>query len=120
MRNIVWRTPGISFTSSTAASVTHPLSNESVVTSLAVMNGMTIWTSSWVVGSYVSWTSFSTTDCETFSGSTRAKMLTISCRASASSDSWYGRYIIDRESPYTVNEKPAFAGGAACASVNDV
>ena len=48
---MVRRTPGRSFTSSTDASVTQPLSSVSVVTSLAVSNGMTICTNSLVAGS---------------------------------------------------------------------
>src|SRR5262249_61334306 len=50
-RNIVRRKPGSSFTSSTDASVTQPLSTVNVLTSLFVSNGMTIWTSSSVDGS---------------------------------------------------------------------
>ena len=42
IRNMVRRTPGNSLTSSTEASVIQPLSIVSVVTSLTVMNGMTI------------------------------------------------------------------------------
>src|SRR5262249_57449727 len=52
-RNIVRRTPGSSFTSSTDASVTQPLSTVNVLTSLLLSNGMTIWISSSVDGSYV-------------------------------------------------------------------
>ena len=43
-------------------------------------------------------------------------MSTISSRASASSLCLYGRYIIDRESPYTSNENPASAGRDFCCS----
>src|SRR5215467_13935589 len=82
-RNIVRRTPGSSFTSSTDASVTQPLSTVNVLTSLLVSNGMTIWISSLVAGSYVSLTSFLTTSSATLSGSTSSNISTISLIASS-------------------------------------
>src|SRR5271165_1884852 len=54
----------------------------------------------------MSLTSFLTTSGATFAGSTSSNMSTMSWRASFSWSDLYGRYIIDRESPYTANEKP--------------
>src|SRR5271165_2945285 len=63
-RNIVRCTPGRSFTSSTDASVTQPLSTVSVITSVLVMNGMTTWISSLVSGSKIIFTSLFTTSSD--------------------------------------------------------
>ena len=108
-------TPGSSLiVFSTEASVTQPLSNFSVVTSLAVINGMITCTSSLVSGSYVS----------------------LSIFLNHCSRLWRGRYQFEHvnhevaslrflvlfigqvhhgaaESPYTAKEKPESAGREA-------
>jgi hypothetical protein len=56
--------PGV--LSSTDASVTQPLSTVNVMTSVLVMNGMTIWTSSLVTGSKIIFTSLFTNSSATF------------------------------------------------------
>src|SRR5215475_8613419 len=58
----------------------------------------------------MSLTSFLTTSAATFSGSTSSNISAIALVASSFWSKLYGRYIIDRESPYTANEKP----GADC------
>ncbi len=69
-------TPGSSFTSSTEASVTQPLSTVKVVTSLLLMNGMMTLMSSLVSGSKINFTSCFTSSSATFSGMTRPKSST--------------------------------------------
>src|SRR5678815_1898745 len=54
----------------------------------------------------MSFTSFLSTPAATFSGNTSSNISTIALVASSFWVSMYGRYIIERESPYTANEKP--------------
>src|SRR5215510_14680757 len=54
----------------------------------------------------MSFTSFWTTPAATFSGNTSSNISTIALVASSFWVSMYGRYIMERESPYTANEKP--------------
>src|SRR5215475_8961379 len=59
-------------------------------------------------------TSLLTTSSETFSGSTSSNISTISLIASSLCSDLYGRYIIDRESPYTANEKAELPPRLVC------
>src|SRR5215475_12674105 len=54
----------------------------------------------------MSLTSFLTTSGATFAGNTSSNISTIASVASCFCVSMYGRYIIERESPYTAKEKP--------------
>src|SRR5262245_43068926 len=113
-RNTVRCTPGSSFTSSTEASVTQPLSSVNVMTSDLDSNGMTTLISSLVTGSKVNFTSLFTTASATLSGMTRPNISTNSLLSSGC-PSLYGRYIIGRESPYAANEKAESAAvGGGC------
>src|SRR5215510_2015880 len=106
-------TPGSNFTSSTVASVTQPLSTFNVMTSVFVMNGMTIWMSSLVTGSKIIFTSRCTTASAIFSGMTRPNISTNSLTRSGR-PALVGRYIIGRVSPTAAKEKPLLVA-AACA-----
>src|SRR5262245_65019567 len=67
----------------------------------------------------MSFTSFLTTSAATFSGNTSSNMSTIALVASSFCSDLYGRYIIERESPYTANEKPdagCFVAGLSSAT----
>ena len=64
----------------------------------------------------VSLTYFWTSPFASGGGATSSNISTMRSRACGSSSCLYGRYIIERESPYTANEKPESAGReAACA-----
>ena len=78
--------------------MTQPLSTVNVMTSVFVMNGMTIWMSSLVAGSKIIFTSFFTTSSATLSGMTSPNISTNSWVRSGF-PSLDGRYIIGRESP---------------------
>src|SRR5262249_45103390 len=83
------------------------------------MNGMITCVSSFVAGSYMSLTSFLTTSGATFAGNTSSNISTIALVASSFWSRLYGRYIIERESPYTANEKPdagCFVAGLSSAT----
>src|SRR5215813_10858500 len=54
----------------------------------------------------MSLTSFLTTSGATFAGNTNSNISNIASVASCFCVSMYGRYIIERESPYTAKEKP--------------
>src|ERR1700761_9241908 len=107
-------TPGSSFTSSTDASVTQPLSTVSVMTSVLDANGMIILISSFVTGSKIIFTSFATTASATLSGMTSPNISTKNLLRSGC-PFFNGRYIIGRVSPTAANEKPPPVGGGACA-----
>src|SRR5215471_16101568 len=67
----------------------------------------------------MSFASFLTTPAATFSGSTSSNISTIASVASCFCVSMYGRYIIERESPYTAKEKPdagCFVAGLSSAA----
>src|SRR5262249_38643319 len=62
----------------------------------------------------MSFTYFLTTSSATFSGNTSSNMSTISLIASSFWLDLYGRDIIDRESPYTANEKAELPPCVVC------
>src|SRR5207342_2914143 len=91
---------------STDASVTHPLSTVSVMTSVLDANGMTTLIRSFVTGSKIIFTSLATTASATFSGMTNPNISTKNLLRSGC-PSFNGRYIIGRVSPTAANANPA-------------